>query len=160
MLFLLGIIYSLVYTVFLVYRKGEEFRKDFFIRIKKGKVLFYICFIASLLLVFLYYNILGYYSFIFMAFSLMPLLYFYVKSIDKVCMIKFVDAGKLTEGDWIEQDIKVGKKWIRKSVHGLSMDEIKILRKAKKKVLIKEGVPFSPAFLISLLIFVWWFFGN
>ena len=66
-------------------------------------------------------------------------------------MIKNRDPWKLTEGDWLERDVKIGRKVIKKSVHGLSLKEIRILRKAKKKVLIKEGVPFTPAFLFAFV---------
>ena len=75
-------------------------------------------------------------------------------------MIKLVAAGKLSEGDWLERDAAIGNKFIRKSVQGLTREEIFLLKKYKKKVWIKDGVPFTPAFLIAFLIFVYrWVFG-
>ena len=50
----------------------------------------------------------------------------------------------------IGTDVKVQGKWIGKSVHGLSLGEIALLRKHKKLVYIKQGIPFVPAFLFAL----------
>jgi hypothetical protein len=89
--------------------------------------------------------------------SVTPLIYFYSKAIENSCMIKLVSPNKLTEGDWLEKDVKIGNKYIKKSVHGLSKRDIEFLKKKKKKVWIKEGIPFSPAFLISFLLMVFFF---
>jgi len=70
---------------------------------------------------------------------------------------KISPPSKLTEGDWIEQNVKIGKTTIKKSVHGLSLKEIKLLKKYKKSILIKEGIPFTPAFLITLMIMALFF---
>jgi hypothetical protein len=72
-------------------------------------------------------------------------------------MLKLVSPGKLTEGDWLEKEVKVGKITVRKTVHGLSFREIEILRRHKKKVLIKEGIPFVPVFLLALIAMVYVF---
>jgi len=72
-------------------------------------------------------------------------------------MIKTVSPDKLTEGDWLETDVTTGKTTIKKSVHGLSREDITLLKKHKQHVTIKEGVPFTPAFLIALIIFLAWY---
>jgi hypothetical protein len=78
----------------------------------------------------------------------------YAMSLD-VCMIKLVSPGKLTEGDWLVSDVKIAAgKVVRKTVHGLSAEDIVMLKKAGKKVLIKDGIPFTPAFLTAFLIMV------
>ena len=74
-------------------------------------------------------------------------------------MLKLVSPGKLIEGDWLKDDVNVGKRVIKKTVHGLSREDIKFLKKAKKKVWIGGGVPFTPAFLIALIVFVLWYFS-
>ena len=79
-------------------------------------------------------------------------MYIYLKAVEESCLIVLVDSKALCEGDWLERDIKVGGKVIKKSVHGLSAEEIKLLKKYEKKVWIKQGAPFGPAFLITLLI--------
>jgi Flp pilus assembly protein protease CpaA len=70
------------------------------------------------------------------------------------CMIIQVGPSKLTEGDWIISDIKVGRNTVAKTIHGLNKKDIVLLRKAGRKVTIKTGVPFSPAFFFTLLIMV------
>lgn len=84
----------------------------------------------------------------------------FLRVIEKQIMIKFIPVSKLTEGDWVAKDIKVGKKIIaRKKDNGLTLEQIKLLKKSKlTKVLIKEGIPFLPSFLISLI--VTFFVGN
>ncbi|MDO8460570.1 MAG: hypothetical protein Q7S74_05650, partial [Nanoarchaeota archaeon] len=72
-------------------------------------------------------------------------------------MLKLVSPQNLTEGDWLERDVRIGNKTIKKTVHGLSWNEIKLLRKANKKVYIKEGIPFVPAFLIAFIIMALFF---
>ena len=95
---------------------------------------------------------------IFIMIIMVYFLFIYIKALE-VCMINLVDARKLQEGDWLERDIRIMGKTIKKSVHGLSNKEIEILKKAGKNVLIKEGIPFTPAFLISLLVIMGFFFG-
>ena len=84
------------------------------------------------------------------------MLYSYLMALDK-CMIRLMKASELTEGDWLERDVRLSKGVIKKSVHGLSLEEIKIIRKENKKVLIKEGIPFVPVFLITLILMVFFY---
>ena len=73
-------------------------------------------------------------------------------------MEKYVDPEKLTEGDWIVNDVLVGGKRIcgPKDL-GISLEQIGHLIKLKhkkkiKKVLIKEGIPFIPAFFLGFIV--------
>jgi len=154
-LFLIGAAYSLVYTVFLVYRNTGKFKKEFNKYLFSCKNLFILSFLFSGILLIFLQSLL--WIFITAFLFLIPLLYIYLLALEKSCMIKLVDANKLTEGDWLEKDIKAGGHIIKKSVHGLSLREIEKLRKAGKKVLIKEGIPFVPAFLASFLIMGFFF---
>ncbi len=73
----------------------------------------------------------------------------FFKQAEEVCFTKGVHPSKLTEGDWLIEDIK----GIPKRGEGLTIGDIKKINKMKiKKVKIKEGVPFLPAFLISLIV--------
>lgn len=151
LLFLIGAVYSLVYSAFLVYKKREKFYPAFVEELKKGKLLFIFSFILIVILAFLsdfaYIWVIGSLLILFV-----PLLYSYLQAFDSSCMFKLVKTKDLTEGDWIENEIKIGGKIIKPSVHGLSRDEIRFLRKYDKKILIKDGVPFVPAFLISFIM--------
>jgi Flp pilus assembly protein protease CpaA len=91
--------------------------------------------------------------------SLIILGYPCLKAADKG-MMQILPASKLTEGDWLFDDIYVGRKTIAKTVHGLSITDIKILKKAGMRVKIKAGVPFVPAFFLSFLVMVFFWING
>lgn len=160
-LFFFGSLYSLVFSAFIVLRNRKDFSKNFKERVSKGKyfVLAFVLLGAGIIALSYSIDEMALFSIMGIFVAIFPFLYFYVRSVEEACMIRYVAPEKLTEGDWIEKDIRVGKKIIRKSVHGLSASEIKLLRKHKKKVLIKDGIPFAPAFLFALAAFVYlWYF--
>ena len=73
-------------------------------------------------------------------------------------MIKNVKTPELVEGDWLYKNVKIGKKLIKAKWDGLSSADIKLLKK-KKFVLIRQGIPFVPVFLIAFLILIYiWFY--
>lgn len=160
-LFLLGAIYSLIYTLFLAFGTWNNFKKEFIKLFGKWRIYFFSGFILSVVfvtlgLVWREVNFVLFGGFV----LLLPLIFVYSKAIEKCCMVKMVAVDKLREGDWLEKDVRINGKVIKKSVHGLSLEEIKLLKRGKKRVLIKEGVPFTPAFLFALVgIFGWlvWF---
>jgi Flp pilus assembly protein protease CpaA len=157
LLFFLGAIYSLVFSVYLISRNKGGFLDNFKRNSKENILLFILAILASLILFFFSSRFI-YWPLIALLLLLLPLLYSYLKAIESACMINLVSPSKLTEGDWLERDIKIGGKWIHKSVHGLSFEEIKLLRKYKKKVWIKDGIPFVPAFLFAFLTMALFFF--
>lgn len=146
-LFTGGAIYSLFYSGYIVTRNFDKFWERFGKSIKKTKVLTLIFFIAGI--AGFLFNF--YFGIMLLGILLAYLLYIYILALDK-CMIRLVDAKDLREGDWLEENVRIGGRWIKKSVHGLSINEIKLLKKARKKTLVKDGIPFSPAFLISLIM--------
>ena len=82
-----------------------------------------------------------------------PLLYVYSKAVEESFFVKSIETRKLTEGDWLYEDVKVRNKVIKSDWQGLGSEEIQLLRKHKKQILIKEGIPFVPAFLIGYVGF-------
>ena len=50
------------------------------------------------------------------------------------------------------ENVKVKGKTIKADWDGLTLENIKLLRN-KKKVLVKDGLPFVPAFLIAFLVY-------
>ena len=158
LLFLVGAIYTLIYTLFLVSMNWKKFVKEFKKIISKFKFGFYVSlFVSVILIVILITSQSSLFIFVFLILSTIFPIYFYSKAIEVSCMIKLISPKKLTEGDWLERDVRIGNKFIKKSVHGLSKKDIEFLKKIKKKVWIKEGIPFSPAFLIAFLIMVFFF---
>ena len=85
-----------------------------------------------------------------------PYVFIYAKAIDETCMIKKINPKELTEGDWLYKDVKISKnKIIKANWEGLSLKEIKLLKKSKKQILIRQGIPFVPVFLIAFLVLIY-----
>ena len=158
-LFLVGAIYSLVYSIFLVRKNYSKFSKEFRKNLSKKSLLVFVFFFAACFVFSIYY-LFGF-DLLMLSFGIiLAFLFFclivYAKSLD-VCMIKLTSPEKLTEGDWIMRDIKLNRGIVKKTVHGLSAEDVAKLRKAGKLVSVKEGIPFTPAFLIAFLIMVSFF---
>jgi prepilin signal peptidase PulO-like enzyme (type II secretory pathway) len=81
-------------------------------------------------------------------------LWIFTKVVEESSMIKEIPVGKLTEGDWILKDVVVrGKKICGPKDLGISLEQISELKKLKvKRVLVKEGLPFVPSFLVAFVI--------
>jgi len=148
--FFLGSVYSIFFIIFFAIKNYTSLRieiKKLWRKNKTMRIIFIILAIVSLALT--------YFSTLFILFPiiilLFPFLYTIVKATENSCMIKLVSPKELTEGDWLVGKIKLGKKIIKPSVHGLNSKDIATLRKANKKVLIKYGIPFVPVFLIALV---------
>ncbi len=153
-LFFAGALYGIVYSAGLARKRNKEFVFFFISNIKKYKLLFLFALILAIILNLISISSLNFLISIFVL--IIPMLYVYLRAVDS-CMIKLIDAKNLREGDWLEKDVKIGNRMISKSVHGLSKNDIDLIRKAKRKVLIKEGIPFVPVFLFSFIfmVFFW-----
>ena len=84
----------------------------------------------------------------------MQFLLYLIIIIEDVSLYKFIQTNKLTEGDWLVNDIIKNNKIICKARNiGLTRQDILNLKKNKiKKVLIKEGIPFVPGFLFGFIL--------
>ena len=157
-LMLSGSVYGLVYSLVLYFKDMKKINNK--IRNGFSKLWIRYSVIAGILLfVFSYVN----WIFLFLSiFSfLLPILYVFAKALEDVSMVRKVSGEQLREGDWMTKDVRVKGKIIKASWDGLSLDDIKLL-KNKKKVEIKEGLPFVPAFLIAFLLYSFfknWFVG-
>jgi len=146
-LFIIGGIYTLIYSLGIAIANFEMFREH--LKIKKYYLLFVISGIAGIFALMMADFLRG--IIFFAVFEMLAFIYVFVKAVDK-CMIRLKKAGELQEGDWIENDIKLKNYTVKKTVHGLSMEDIKRLRKAKKQIMVKEGIPFIPVFLMAFLV--------
>jgi len=84
----------------------------------------------------------------------------FVKVVEKVSMFKWIHPKKLTEGDWIGQEVRIKNRLIcGPKDPGIEQKQINLLIKYKvKKVLLKEGMPFAPAIFLTGLVTI--IFGN
>jgi Flp pilus assembly protein protease CpaA len=136
-------IYGMIYSIALaaIYRKKMKGKIKFNIL----PVLFCIFMISGILL-----N-----SFVLVLVSILivcPYIIFFVSTVEKVALIKQYNPEKLTEGDWLLKDIKIGKILIKAKADGLSKKDIMLIKKRKLKVWIKEGIPYIPVFLIAFIL--------
>jgi Flp pilus assembly protein protease CpaA len=81
----------------------------------------------------------------------------YLKAVEKASLFRMANPSELVEGDWVVEEIFDGKKRIC-GPKDLGLDEIQIaalmsLKKRGKinKVLIKDGFPFVPGFLLAFI---------
>ena len=149
--FFSGAIYSFGVSGALAIKNSKKFKKEFVLQFRKYHKLIYLVMALSLGAMLLgFVEIL--FLFIGILFFILPYLYVFAKAIDEACMVKEVDVSKLTEGDWLYEDVKLEKKKIKAKWDGLSKKDIVEIRKKYKKIKIKQGIAFTPTFLISLII--------
>ncbi len=150
---LIGGIYGVCWSIFLSIKNYKLFKKEFSLSLSKNKFILFFLGSSGVILI-----ILGFVNLFFALLGLMflffPLLFFYAKAVDSSCMIRKVSVEKLTVGDWLVNDVKIGKKLIKANWDGLSKEDIALLKKNKKLVTIRYGIPFIPVFLISLVVYL------
>jgi len=154
-LMLSGSVYGLIYSGVLYSKNRKTVNKEMG-RVAKKFNIWHLTLSLGLIL-------LGFVNFLFLLAGIFSIifigLYVFAKGLENVSMIRKVSGENLREGDWLVKDIKIDKKIIPANWDGLSLNDIKLLRK-KKSVLIKEGLAFVPAFLIAFLGYIFlrdWF---
>ncbi len=153
LLLTLGAVYSLAYSAFVIVPR----HRVLFWRAFRERWNSYRSMLIASVGLFVFFVVVSFYSLLgvpFVFLTIVPLTYLYTKAVES-CMIKRVGASRLREGDWLVHDVRVGSILIKKSVHGLRGEDIVVLRKADRAVVIKEGVPFVPAFLFALIVMVY-----
>ncbi|MDP3987419.1 MAG: hypothetical protein Q8P81_04310, partial [Nanoarchaeota archaeon] len=156
---LIGGIYSLGVSLFFGIKNFERLRREFKIQLRKNKGM-----VLGLLVLGLLFLILGIYSSSFlvlgMFLAIFPYVYIYAKAVDEACMVVRVRGSNLSEGDWLYEKIRIGNKTVYPKWEGLSLEEINLIKKKHKSVLVRKGIPFTPVFLISFLILIWLWFSK
>jgi Flp pilus assembly protein protease CpaA len=154
-LLIIGGFYGLIYAAVLASLNFKKTNQE----LKKMKIPllpFFIIFIFSLITAILFKSVIFYFIAFLAIFS--PLLYAFAFAVEKAALIKLVKPEKITEGDWLANDITVKGKTIKATFEGLSKSDISLIKKAKKSVIIKYGLPFVPVFLLAFLAEI--IFGN
>jgi Flp pilus assembly protein protease CpaA len=154
LLFLIsGFVYTVLVSIFLCIKNFKKFSKEFTIQMDKHRKLSYVSLILGII-----FLIIGFFELLFVFPGLLCFLTFYLyiysKSIDECCMIREIPTNKLREGDWLYSNVKIGVKTIKARWDGVSNNEIKEILKKHKTVTIREGIVFSPVFLISFLLLI------
>ena len=160
--FILGAVYGICYGVFLAVKNRKKFGET--LRgfqektpsiLRRGIVVTAIIAILLLLMFFVLKDLILIYAVALLAILIVfYYLFIFAKSIEKCCMLKYVSPDKLTEGDWIVNDVYVkGKRVCGPKDLGILKKQINVLKRAKvKKILVKDGIPFVPSFLIAFVV--------
>jgi len=151
-----GSLYVFVWALVLSLVNIKVFSKEFGKQYSKYRTLFLISFGIALIFVIGSYFLEVRLVLLGLVIILFPILFIFSKSVEEVCMIKKVDVDKLTEGDWLYEDIYVKGKKIEKNWQGVTAEELKLIQKKyDRKILVKYGVPFTPSFLVGFVIVLW-----
>lgn len=154
---LLGFVYGLGYLVYLILKNKNKLKKLnlrvnlFYFLLPLSAVISSLFFIYELriLLLMLAFLLLIY-----------PYLIKIVKFTQKEIMTYKLNVNKLTEGDWVIEDIfyRNNRIYSMKSP-GVTKEQIELFNKYKiKSVIVREGMPFVPAIFLGVLFSL--VFGN
>lgn len=144
-----GILYSLVVAIWRAKAFAKNFLEEF---LKYWKILIFVFLLGVGLIIFSF--IYGVFLGIWFGFLILlgPILLVYAKSVENICLVKEVSVKDLTVGDWLLKSIKIGKQPIEPDWQGLSELELELIKQGyNKKVWIRYGIPFTPAFLFSFI---------
>ncbi|MFC1710557.1 prepilin peptidase [Nanoarchaeota archaeon] len=153
-----GGIYGVITSIFLGLKNSKIIKSNFSKLLKKYKRISLFVMLIGLVIMVLGYreNVIFYYGILVF---IIPYIFLYVKSIDKI-MFKKIDTNKLTEGDLLTKDLKIGGKTIKMVWGGLTKAQIKEIKKRYRKIEVKWGIAFVPVFLISFLILLYAYFSG
>lgn len=155
----IGAVYGIACSFVLAIINYNSFNKEFKKRFKNSKKIISVFLIIGILFLFLGYF---YELFLFLGIIvfLSPYFLIFAKSVEECCMIKKLKPNELTEGDWLYEDVSIKGNKIYSKWEGLNKKEIALLKKHKKDVKIKQGIPFVPVFLISFILYlIFYFYG-
>jgi len=157
----IGGVYGILWSFYLAIKNRKLFVKAY-LKIFKNKfflfankiliIILLISFLSFFIVedIFLKFLMIGFLAFILLVLNLI----IFIKAIEKSCMFKLVNPDQLTEGDWIAKDINYkGKRITGPKDLGIEKKQINFLKKFyKKKILIKEGIPFVPSFFVAFVL--------
>ncbi len=163
-----GAVFGILFSIYLVARDWRRFTKEFNKRFRAKRREKWAVWIATVVLLVISLSLPVHLKISMVILAGMLLLTFYMfvylKAVEAASMIKWVSPERLTEGDWVVEDVVVGGKRIcgPKDL-GIELSQIKRLIRLKKKgkvrrVLVKYGIPFVPSFLLAFLLTYFW--GN
>ncbi len=154
LVFLSGMVWSLAYTVYRVAQRPGPLMNDFprELRIKKGFMLLVVLAALVCFVLFASFNAISGLLFA-LAILFVGLLFVYVRVFERHYLIRLKKPRELMEGDWLVSAVSVHARTLEPTVHGLTKDDIVWLRKHKKSVVIRDGIAFTPGFLLGFALF-------
>ncbi len=147
-----GAVWGGVYGGGLVFLNFKKFTNQLKIEFRKYKRYYSIfLFIFVLLVVLIFLDNL--FLVLVLFYILFILLFIFAKALENSAMLRRVNSRDLREGDWIVEDVRIGKRIVKSNWEGLTKKDLELLRGGHKNVLVKEGIPFVPGFLIALICY-------
>lgn len=151
-----GALLGIVFSAILFIRHWKKVIAEARQLLRKYKLVVFVLYAMLILVILLYFvqrDIL-FTSFVWASAVVFFYLLVGLKAIEKTCMYRFVSSDELVEGDWIAEPVKYKGKIIYKPERtGVSPKELNRLKKLKiKQIRVKDGLPYVPAFLASLLV--------
>ena len=159
--FLISAFYGFFWSFILAFKNLNSFKKEFKFLFNDNLKKIY-----SVMILGLFIMVIGFFQKIFFLVGsfiiFLVYLYLFIKSVDESCMVKKISPKELIEGDWLYEDVKVGKKMVKSSWEGLSKSDIKLFLHQSKKIKVRYGIPFVPVFFITLLVlfYLLFFYGG
>ena len=156
-----GMIYGIFWSVFLVIKEPKKFIVEFkktnhnhsLKIIKILSIIAIILLFIGIILIPLPNPVRLMTMFLVIIFMFYPYLFIAVKALENIHLYNYMPIEKIVEGDWIAKDIKKNNKIIFNKKMMITEMDIKRLKELKvKNVLIKDGIPFVPPFLIGTII--------
>ncbi len=154
-----GAIYGLIWMGNLAFKHRDKFGWKFKDRIKRAGRMHLSTGIASALLVVPSISMPTLWPLVFFPLGLFYI-FMFVTTIEDHFFVKWIKPGKVTEGDWLAEEIIVDGK-IKVSNKTVDKKDLNVIRNLYQKnkiksVRIREGIPFIPSFLIAYIILLVW----
>jgi Flp pilus assembly protein protease CpaA len=160
-LLVFGAIYGVLWLLGLAIKDWKKFRPEFRKTRRRANIIKMRLFFLGLIILFAFVSLIIKPDFMLIA-MIYVLLFFIVlsmyifliiRTVEKTSLLKKIETKNLTEGDWVLDKVKLkdADKYIYTKT-GITEKGIRMLRKSTiKSVLVKEGIPFVPSFLIAYI---------
>ena len=153
---LAGAVYGLIYSIYLALKNKRKFTREIKNLLPKYKKYRNISLLLSLLLIiagiFIKIKLIKL-SLLMLALLVLIYLYAYIfiRAIENSCMLKVISAKDLTPGDWVISQKLISR--FKISNLGIEESQIEAIKKSNiKQLIVKEGIPFVPSFLLGTLL--------
>ena len=155
-LLVLGAVFGLFWSLFLAVWKRKEFWPDFLGLVNAHKRLHLLVWLFSFAFVFLTLSTHYFWPMIFFPVGVFYLLNF-VKGVEQSCFVREIDPEQLVEGDWLAEDLFSGRERLAEKGKALQKEQVWKIRQyyhegKLRGIMVKEGIPFVPGFLLSYLV--------
>jgi len=156
-----GVIYGFLWSISLIFKDFKKFKLEFkktnhseglkIIKILSAVTI--ILLIAGIVLIPLPGTVRLSIILIAMLLLIYPYIFIAVRALENLHLYTYMPIDRVVEGDWIAKDIKKNNRVVFDKKITITNKDIKKLKALNiKKVLIKDGIPFVPPFLLGTIL--------